>query len=476
MLRTVMWLALALRCAMASAQISGNGPSRIVDLVEVIDRDDHADIAVQFNCSVRYITHQPAAEGKELRIQLKPQADCGGSLTTQTIGELPPLSGGANVIKNVRVDADVPGQLTLAFSFKNQERFVLAQGADLHGLRLRLLSHASTHGKIMVNEPSGPISAYAVNLESQPADYNLEALQRARERLKVPVFVSQVVVDGTTWFRLRAGPFLKRADAERILNGALADYPRAWLAIGDDSVTAQGGGETLPAVEPMGADLALPAAELTALIAQARAAMNARDYPTAVQLLTELQRQPEFTQRAQMQELLGLARERLGQLAHAKAEYEEYLRRYPAGEAADRVARRLATLRAASAAARVGTGGGAETPRAWSIDGGFGQTYRYDNTHVDNTVAAGAPGSGTAPSGQAQSSNALYNDLDVLARRRGERFDLLARTSLSYAKNFSGTSPTSGSDASTRVSIASMEIDDLARNVVARFGRQVRKF
>ena len=57
--------------------------------------------------------------------------------------------------------------------------------------------------------------------------------------------------------------------------------------------------------------------------------MNARDYPKAVVVLTKLQRQPEFPQRAQMQELLGLARERSGQLAHAKAEYEEYLRRYP---------------------------------------------------------------------------------------------------------------------------------------------------
>jgi len=53
-----------------------------------------------------------------------------------------------------------------------------------------------------------------------------------------------------------------------------------------------------------------------------------------------------------MQELLGLARERSGQLAHAKAEYEEYLRRYPSGEAAERITRRLATLRAASLSAR----------------------------------------------------------------------------------------------------------------------------
>ncbi len=476
----MLWAAVALSTALswasAQAQIVGGAPTRIVDLVELTDHDDQADIAVQFNCSVRYITHQPAAEGKELRIQLKPQGDCGMSLASQTIGELPPLSGGKNIINNVRVDSDVPGQLTLAFSFRKPEHFVVAQGADLRGMRLRLIDRARGRGKITVNEPSGPATSFAVNLESQPADYTPEALQLARDRLKVPVFVSQAVVDGVTWFRLRAGPFEKRTDAERVLARGLVDYPRAWLAIGDDAVTSSGAGEKLPAVEPIGADPPLPAADLAALVGEARAAMNARDYPKAVELLTKLQRQPEFPQRAQMQELLGLARERSGQLAHAKAEFEEYLRRYPTGEAADRVARRLATLRAASTAARTGTGGGTESAAVWSVEGGFGQTYRYDSTRVDNTVAAGAPGSGTAPSSQSQSSNSLYNDLDVLARRRGQRFDLLARTSLTYAKNFAGPSPTTTNDASTRVSIASVEIDDRVLNAFARLGRQVQNF
>lgn len=41
------------------------------------------------------------------------------------------------------------------------------------------------------------------------------------------------------------------------------------------------------------------------------------------------------------QEMLGLARERAGQLAHAKAEYETYLKLYPKGNDADRVRDRL---------------------------------------------------------------------------------------------------------------------------------------
>ena len=56
-----------------------------------------------------------------------------------------------------------------------------------------------------------------------------------------------------------------------------------------------------------------------------------------MELLTRLLRQPEYPGRAEAQELIGLVRERAGQLAHAKVEYQEYLRRYPNGAAAARV-------------------------------------------------------------------------------------------------------------------------------------------
>lgn len=472
LVRTSLVLIAALAAGGAvGAQTLGNGSGRFVDLVEVDDHDDQADIVVQFNCSMRYITHLPATEAKELRVQLQPQADCGVTPGTQIVGELPPLSGGGNIIDAVRVDSDVPGQLTLAFSFHKSERYVIAQGADLHGLRLRLIDRARGRGKVMLNEPSGPVSSYAVNLESQPKDFTPEALQLARERLKVAVFVSQAVVDDQTWYRLRAGPFDKRADAEKLLNTALSDYPRAWLAIGDDAATTQGGGETLPTVERIGSDPALDPVALAKLVADARAAMTARDYPKAIGLLTKLQRQPEFPQHAALQELLGLARERSGQLAHAKAEYEEYLRRYPTGEAADRIARRLQVLRAASTQARTGTGGGSAAAKGWTVNGGFGQTFRYDGTTVNNSTSVVS--SGTIPvASQTQSQDALYTDLDVLARDRGQRFDMMARASVGYAKNFGGSSATTASDSTKRISVASFEIADRAAGLLARIGRQ----
>jgi tetratricopeptide (TPR) repeat protein len=455
----------------ALAQITGAAPARFVDVIEVEDHDDQADIVVQFTCSLRYITHQPASEGKELRIQLQPLGDCQLANGGQVLGELPPVSGGAHIVDAARVESDVPGQVTLVFDFRKNEHYVLAQGVDPRGLRLRLIDRARGRGKLLVNEPAGPATTFAVNLESQPKEFAPEALQLARERLKTPVFVSQAIVDEETWYRLRAGPYDKRSDAERVLNNALPDYPRAWLAIGDEATTsAAGSAEALPAVERIGADPALEPAELGKLVADARAAMSARNYALAIGLLTRLQRQPEFPQRAAMQELLGLARERSGQLAHAKAEYEEYLRRYPGGEAADRIGRRLVTLRAASTAARTGTGGRGAESTGWTINGGVAQMYRYDGTSVRNSAT---PGTTVVPNdSQTQQQNSLYNDIDVLARRRGERFDMTARISAGYAKNFAGSSATSASDSTRRVSVASFEFADRQWGLLGRVGRQ----
>jgi len=454
----------------AAAQEAG----RFIDLVELSDHDDQADIVVQFTCSLRYLTHQPASEGKELRIQLQPQGDCRVAFGSQVAGELPPVSGGANIISAVRVDSDVPGQPTLVFSFKKSEHYVIAQGVDVKSLRLRLIDRARGRGKIMLGEPTEAVNAYAVNLESQPKEFTPDALALAKSRVGGQVFVSQADVDGQSWYRLRAGPFDKRSDAERVLAKVGADYPRAWLAVGDDSTTTRGeAAEVLPSVERIGSDKPLDPAALAQLVADSRAAMAARDYPKAIGLLTKLQRQPEFPERAAMQELLGLARERAGQLAHAKAEYEEYIRRYPTGEAADRIARRLQVLRAASTKSRTGTGNGADGTGSWAASGGFGQMYRYDGTTVNNTGTT-ANGTPIPPNDQSLRQNALYTDADALVRKRGERFDLMGRVSAGYSRNFGGSAATAGALSNSRVSVASIELADRQWGLLARVGRQTR--
>lgn len=81
----------------------------------------------------------------------------------------------------------------------------------------------------------------------------------------------------------------------------------------------------------------------------ARRAITQGDYPRAIQLLTKILSQGDNERSADAQELIGIARERNGQLAHARAEYETYLAKYPKGPGADRVRQRLAVILTAEA-------------------------------------------------------------------------------------------------------------------------------
>lgn len=461
--------------APAPAQIIGASPLRLVSVIDVSEHDSQVDLTMVFNCSMRFVSNLPASEGKEVRIQLAPLPDCGLSPLALVATETPPLLGGAGIVRGARLEGIAAGQVTLTLTFGATEQFVLAQGADPHALRLRLVNHKRPKAQVLVGGQPTELAQYAINLDSEPKPYAPAAVDLAQQRLKAPIYVSEVTINDEKWYRLRAGPIADRREADGLLERALHDYPRAWLAMGDDSVTTAAGAtsaqpEALPPVERIGSDPPLPPEELKRLMAQARTAMDRHDYPAAITVLTRLQRQPEFPDRAAAQELLGLARERSGELAHAKAEYEEYLRRYPNGEAAERVALRLRTLRNAEARARTGREA-PEEPRGWELSGDWSQLFRYDGQRITN----GPPPPGTSsavPLGPlTQAENAVFNDVDLLARDRGTHFDLIGRLSAGYDRSFQSSATALANP--TRVSLASFEVLDRPLGLLARLGRQV---
>src|SRR3984893_4680714 len=392
-------LCAAVASPVVSAQVRGigqprlqaQGPARLIDVIDVDEHETQVDVTLQFNCSLHYSGHSPASEGPEVRLRFRIDRDCGvtGSLAAggEITTEIPPISGPRGIVTAARLESSLGGEVTLTLTWAKPESFVLAQGASATGMRIRLLRAHEEKTRILVTERGETASNYAVNLESQRQPFAPGAVEQAAKRLQTKTFVSEVETGGEKWYRLRAGPFDQRTVAEAVLRAATKDYPRAWLAVGDASITndpnAVVAEPPLPAVEQIGIDPPLQPAERTALFDQGRKAMRARDYPTAVQILTKLQRQPEFPQRAEVQELLGLARERSGEVAQAKAEYEEYLQRYPKGPAADRIHTRLRILRAASAAGRGGLDLGSAADHGWKISGGASQLYRRDSYGTD---------------------------------------------------------------------------------------------
>ena len=94
-----------------------------------------------------------------------------------------------------------------------------------------------------------------------------------------------------------------------------------------------------------------PAQEARAaqLLSAAREAMTSGDFARAAQLATKVLALEAPGAHPEAQEMLGLARERGGQRAHARAEYATFLERYPDHENAGRVRQRLQAISTAKA-------------------------------------------------------------------------------------------------------------------------------
>ncbi len=452
-----------------AAVTSSAAPSRLVDVIDVEERETQVDITLQFNCSLRYAGHAPTSEGPELRLRLRPDRDCGLGIpptATDVPSEIPPVSGPRGIIASALLESSLGGEVTLTLTWAKAESFVLAQGASPRGMRIRLIRRPAEKARILVSDRGDTASNFAVNLESQHEPFDPDAVRAATERLQVPTFVSEVESGAEKWYRLRAGPFDQRSVAESVLRAAAKDYPRAWLAVGDDSVTTDPNAAVaeppLPPVEPLGADAALDPAERKSLFDEARKNMRARNFTQAVQLLTKLQRQPEFPQRAEVQEMLGLARERSGEVAQAKAEYEEYLRRYPKGAAADRIRTRLRILRAAEATTRQGgLDGSFAEDRSWKVSGGVSQLFRRDSfgTNLNGPLFATVV------------ENAVFTDTDLFAHKDGERFAMTFRTNAGYEKSLL-PKDTPGVDDHVRVTTAFFDLTDKVSGARASVGRQ----
>src|SRR5208337_964924 len=190
---------------------------------------DHTDITILFACSVRYVTNTPANHGTSTTITLKLGADCG----TQ-VGALPPqlplVGGGGHLVTGARVDALVPGQITVELTWSRPLDFVMAPTASGLGMRVRLLDTGHERkAQGFVAEPMPP-DGFAINLDSSKTAFTSDTVQAAAAGLGTQAYVSETDIEGEHWYRLRAGPFTTRQEAERVLKIAQLSYPRAWLA------------------------------------------------------------------------------------------------------------------------------------------------------------------------------------------------------------------------------------------------------
>lgn len=432
-----------------------SGP--LVQLIDTNLQPDHADITVQFSCSARYLTNMPANFGSSTRIRLRLGPDC-GSLLSVVPPEFPQVGGGGELVTGARLESLVPGEVVLELSWSRDVDFVMAPTANGQGLRLRLFNLVKRKGSGTVFAPEAP-QAYIINLESTQQKVEHDSVAKAAAQFNTQAFVSETDIENEHWYRLRIGPFASRSEAERVLKIALPEFPRAWLAVNDDAADLapiERAGVQTPSAAVV-SDAPLEDAERTRLLREARAVLEKRQYPEAIDLLNRLLRQPEYPGRADAQELMGLVHERAGQLALAKADYEDYVARYPDGAGAERVRRRLSALLTASLSPKT-VGEGSAAQARWSLVGSTALGYQYDKAQTSS--------GGVSTSTTAANAALVYGDL--LVRERGTRFDFTGRVDGGYTHNL----VTTAGGSQDRTTAAFVELDDRSWGLSGRLGRQ----
>ena len=199
--------------------------------------------------------------------------------------------------------------------------------------------------------------------------------------------------------------------------------------------------------------------KLLALMEQARQAMAGKDYSTAIGLYTKVLRTPNTPCAQDAQEFLALARERNGQKAHAKAEYDRYLAQYPEGEGATRVKQRVAALTTQRQTPKQKRRAARGTDPYWDVYGGVSQFYRRNETQFDITEQPGQ---------NLVTLSGVFSDVDVTARRRSQNHDIRARVTGGHIKDFLEEGPGDR----TQLTSAYIEATDLRRDMSVRVGRQ----
>lgn len=442
-----------------------------------------AEISIQFACRVEYVDHLPANRGDRLHIQLESTTICTGVSPTvaQSRQQYRPLGADKAKLLEIGYNGGTAGGQRLTLAFSEVVRFEVVHSGVSNNMIVRVFLNQpgtttpskSATTSVRVQRSPAPAPEYVINLSSSRNSHAPSDMPTVELLPGLRIYESEVVLAGVTWYRLRLGHFKKITEAQVQLTKLRDHFPTAWIDRATDTVVtaigsrAKDGGAVSTAIEPSIALASIGLDKIDQLMDDARQAMVADKISQAVQIYTKVLRIAEHDRRAEAQEYLALAREKNGQKAHAKAEYQRYLSLYPDSEGASRVNQRLAALLATDRQSRKPGNTARATKRSgpkpgqsdWRVHTFFSQYYRRDaNQFNEEDEVVG--------------QSALYSDISLDARRRGKRFDFGSRLSAGYRNDFLGEDEGSGNE--LRVSYAYADLADAETRLRGRFGRQSR--
>lgn len=308
---------------------------------------------------------------------------------------------------------------------------------------------------------------YAINLESSQkktaVSLNLKDFNIADD---YKVYQTKVSLGrNKSFYRLRIGFFKSKKEAARVARKFKSKYSKLWVDrlhkqdreilvawLSDRKVAPSINTTANKLTKTIGkpADKEKAAKKL---MARANKAMKDEKYRLAAGLYFRIIRLKNTSQHQQAMEFLGLAREKNGQLIHARAEYRLYLKKYPKGEDSLRVRQRLLSLKTLLLKPKRRLKKVKSKRSDWQFFGNLLQFYRKD----------------VFSSNQAEASNeTLSTNINFLLRKRTESLNIKSQFNANHLEYINNPSRTGRGT----VNILFFDIADVNNNKSIRLGRQ----
>ena len=474
------------------AQAAAAAPVDNIRLSRVAER---TTVEIELGCAMRYLDHAVSESGVELRVRLELGSDCANALRGRPTALYRPAGSRMAKLSRVEFDAVSHDQASVVLRFEQPVSIELDPLANPYLLTVIVEpGKTTTGGAAAVQATDGPEASQTPGVRrprgSGPArlvrradstpggkfvlrlrdldsvdEIDADTLRRIRDH---DLYTYEISLGGRRWLELRMGFFDTEDQALFQLELIRPRFPDAWVTIASpeeqaiasqrrvtDISARRERPEAAAAAAPPGRATAMPEDRAQALLAEGKTAMRRSDYDRSTKIFTRLLEQPGEEYRREARELLGVARQKNGQLAHAKVEFEAYLDEFPDGPESERVRQRLAAL-TPTIVAPLAPAHQTTREADWQFRGGVSQFYlRGVNLARDDEA-------------DELTQSALLSQADFALHRRGTRVDVAARASASFLYELEDA----GAENQGRVSFAYVDVIDQRTDLHARLGRQ----
>ena len=394
---------------------------RALSGAQIVTRNECALLKISFNFRVRYDSHFPLDHGNELRIRVSaidPAVAAANILTQRESLRAPGNKIAA--IKAIELDLNFAPGPALVIQFNRTVHYEVGQGADFQS--------------VIVAISGAKKSKFCRPILPQTREDSWSAKVRRES-------------SGSGWSPSVEPALPPRLKARGV--GTLTDEDRRAAAAAMD---------------------------------EARAALKKNKPNEAIRRLSKVLKLPENEHSAEAQELIGLARQRSGDLAEAQAEYEDYLSRYPQGDGADRVRQRLAGVSTAKGEPPASVANdptadkrrgrfhsGTDGTSAWTLSGSASQFYIRDDSFRVLHDPSLPPDFNTNADDHAVHQNELLSSFDLVGTWSNDASKWKFRFSGSEEHYFSN-------DVDEIYALAALYLEATVRELdtMVRVGRQTR--